>query len=146
MLTCRELTELVTDYLEGRLRVVERLRFQLHLGMCRHCRAHLRQMRLTVRTLGALPAEPISADVRDELLSRFRSWRPRAAAAVSVPWSLRLLAALERVQPTGSMTTCPASSARKIRRRDAGRIYPPAYPASWIAAIVRSRVMLIPTR
>lgn len=75
MLTCRELTELVTDYLEDRLSFVDRLRFRMHIGMCRHCRAYLDQMKHTVRTLGRLPAEEIPSDVRAELLQRFRDWK-----------------------------------------------------------------------
>lgn len=75
MLTCKELTELVTEYLEGQMPFGKRVRFQLHVGMCRHCRAYLRQMKTTVRAVGALPDEPMPAHVRDELLGRFRSWR-----------------------------------------------------------------------
>lgn len=75
MLRCRELTELITDYLEGRLPMGQRIRFHLHLGMCRHCRAYLRQMKLTIRTLGALPVETIPPAVLDELLRRFRGWK-----------------------------------------------------------------------
>ena len=37
MLTCKEITELVTEYAEGHLSFTERLRFQLHIGMCRSC-------------------------------------------------------------------------------------------------------------
>ncbi|GIW42733.1 MAG: hypothetical protein KatS3mg077_0015 [Candidatus Binatia bacterium] len=87
MLTCRELTELVTDYLEGRMPLVQRLKFHMHLGMCRHCRAYLRQMRLTIRTLGALPPEPMPENIRQELLLRFRQMRPKSHAA-AVPPSL----------------------------------------------------------
>lgn len=58
MLTCRELTDLVTDYLEGRQTLVQRLRFQIHVGMCRHCRAYLRQFKQTIRALAELPPEP----------------------------------------------------------------------------------------
>ena len=75
MLTCRELTELVTDYLEGRLSFVDRMRFRMHIGMCRPCRAYLDQVRQTIRTLGRLPAADIPLDVRDELLLRFRNWK-----------------------------------------------------------------------
>ena len=57
MLTCQQLTELVTDYLEGRMSIWDRLRFQMHVGMCRRCRAYLHQMKMTVRTLGKLPQE-----------------------------------------------------------------------------------------
>jgi predicted anti-sigma-YlaC factor YlaD len=75
MLTCKQLTELVTEYLEGRMSLADRMRFQLHLGMCRHCRAYVRQMKQTIRTLGKLPDEPIPSDTLDELLCRFRSWK-----------------------------------------------------------------------
>lgn len=80
MLTCKEITELVTDYLEGRMSFMQRVSFHLHLGMCDRCRAYLRQMRMTVKTLGKLPDEPIPAGVRDELLVRFRTMRPAGPA------------------------------------------------------------------
>jgi len=75
VLSCQELTELVTDYLEGRLDLGDRLRFHLHIGMCRNCRAFLRARRMTIRAVGALPADPIPSNVRDELLERFRDWK-----------------------------------------------------------------------
>ena len=74
MLSCRELAELITDYLEGALSLPDRVRFQLHLGLCRHCRAYLRQMRQTLRLVGKLPDQPMPAEVKDELLRRFRGW------------------------------------------------------------------------
>jgi predicted anti-sigma-YlaC factor YlaD len=74
-MNCREITELVTDYLEGRLSLGQRLRFQLHLGSCRHCRAYLRQMRMTVRMAGRLADEPVPPAIEVELLQRFRSFR-----------------------------------------------------------------------
>lgn len=97
MLTCQQLTELVTDYLEGRLSLMERVSFQMHIGMCKRCRAYLRQMRMTVQTLGQMPVDPIPEGVRDDLLARFRDMRPKdSGGAASVPWTLGLLAALER--------------------------------------------------
>ena len=75
MLTCQQLTELVTNYLERRLPFSQRVAFQMHLGMCRHCRAYLQQMKQTIRTLGKLPSEPIPPDVREMLLERFRQWK-----------------------------------------------------------------------
>ncbi len=84
MLTCKEITEFVTDYLEGRMPFTRRLKFCLHLGMCDRCRAYLRQMKMTVRTLGKLPDEPIPPDVREELLARFRDMQP-ARSAVELP-------------------------------------------------------------
>ncbi len=75
--TCRAFTEAVTDYLEGTLGLRDWIRMQMHLGLCLGCRRYLKQMRTTVRTLGSLPAEPIPAPVRDELLRRFRTWKTR---------------------------------------------------------------------
>ena len=74
MLTCRQMTELVTDYLEGRLSWKDRFRFHFHLGTCRHCRKYLRQMTVAVRTLGRLPAVEIPPATMDALVERFRSW------------------------------------------------------------------------
>ncbi len=74
MLSCKQITELVTEYLEGRMGFADRMRFQMHLGMCKHCRAYLRQMKATIETLGRLPDEPIPDDVRDELRKRFAGW------------------------------------------------------------------------
>src|SRR5260370_9797140 len=71
MLSCQEVTELVTDYLEERLSFTQRARFQLHVAMCKNCRRYHRQMRLTIRTLGKLPEQAIPADVREELMERF---------------------------------------------------------------------------
>jgi anti-sigma factor RsiW len=75
MLVCRDVTALVTDFVEGRLTRWDRVRFQLHLGLCRGCRAYVRQLRLTARSLGELPAPELPADVEAELLRRFEGWR-----------------------------------------------------------------------
>jgi anti-sigma factor RsiW len=75
MLSCKEITQLVTEYVEGALSLRDRLRFQLHIGMCRYCRAYLRQMKLTAKTLGYLPEAELPPDVEDELLRRFESWK-----------------------------------------------------------------------
>ena len=75
--TCREIAQLVTDYLEGSLTVWERVRFQLHLGLCFACRNYLRQMKYTIATLRQLPPDPVPPHVKDELLKRFRTWKQR---------------------------------------------------------------------
>jgi predicted anti-sigma-YlaC factor YlaD len=99
MLTCQQLTELVTDYLEGRLSFAERVSFQMHIGMCAHCRNYFRQMKATVRAVGMVPSDVVPSAMRDELLARFRDVAPRAGVSGSARagGSLRLLAALEDV-------------------------------------------------
>ena len=79
-MTCRDLAELITDHLEGRLSFGERVRFQLHLGICHHCRTYLKQMRGMIRKLGKLgeqgaPLPPPSAEVQAELVARFRNFQ-----------------------------------------------------------------------
>ena len=71
---CRELVELVTDYLEDRLSPVDRARFEAHLAACEACRTYLEQFRQTIRVLGRLPEESLSLEARDVLLAAFRGW------------------------------------------------------------------------
>jgi predicted anti-sigma-YlaC factor YlaD len=74
-LTCKELVELVTDYLEGALPSADRRRFEEHLTTCPYCRIYLDQMRQTIRALGHLPEEAIPPEALEALLARFRGWR-----------------------------------------------------------------------
>jgi anti-sigma factor RsiW len=74
-LTCKELVELVTDYLEGALPAHTRSRFDAHLANCPFCQIYLDQMRQTIRTVGRLPDEPMSREALDTLLAHFRQWR-----------------------------------------------------------------------
>lgn len=74
-LSCQELTELLTEYLEGSMPWIQRIRFQVHLGLCGGCRNYLRQMKLTIQTLGKLPVEPIPPEIRVEMLHQFRNWK-----------------------------------------------------------------------
>ena len=75
MLTCQQMTALMTDYLEGRLPWMDRARFWMHIGMCRHCRRYLRQMKISVGVLGHMPAEPVPDEVMEQLLERFENWK-----------------------------------------------------------------------
>lgn len=74
-MNCRQVVELMTDYLEGALSPVERARFEEHIAGCDGCRAYLQQLRTTRRVLGRLADEPVPAAVEQELLEAFRSWR-----------------------------------------------------------------------
>ncbi len=74
-LSCKELVELVTEYLEDALDRAARARFEAHLGTCPGCRTYLEQMRLTISTLGRLTEEAIPPEARHELLQAFRNWK-----------------------------------------------------------------------
>lgn len=74
-LTCQELVELVTEYLEDTLPPETRARFDAHLRTCRGCSAYLNQMRRTIDVLGTLCEDDLAATPRDELLNAFRTWK-----------------------------------------------------------------------
>jgi anti-sigma factor RsiW len=74
-MSCRDLVEFVTEYLEGTLPAEERRRFEEHLGLCPPCRTYLEQMRHTLRAVGSLPRESISEEARRTLLRLFRDWK-----------------------------------------------------------------------
>lgn len=74
-ITCQELVELVTAYLEGALPPPDRARFETHLGDCEHCKAYVEQMRLTIRLLGHLEEASLPLTVWERLLAAFRDWK-----------------------------------------------------------------------
>lgn len=74
-LTCRELVELVTEYLDGALPEAERVRFETHIAGCDHCTAYLVQMRETIAVVGRIEPENLDPDVERDLLAAFRTWK-----------------------------------------------------------------------
>jgi anti-sigma factor RsiW len=74
-MSCRELVDVVTDYLEGNMAPQDRRRFDAHLAECPYCVSYLDQMRATIAALGGLTEESISSEARGELLEAFRGWR-----------------------------------------------------------------------
>lgn len=74
-LTCADLVELVTDYLEGVMSAEERSRFERHIVTCGGCAIYLDQMRETIRQAGRLREEDVAPEARDALLHTFRGWK-----------------------------------------------------------------------
>lgn len=70
MPTCRDMSELVTDYLERALPVRTWAGVRCHLLVCRTCRTYFAQMRATVGLLVRLPRRPPPAAVEVALLAR----------------------------------------------------------------------------
>jgi anti-sigma factor RsiW len=79
-ISCRELVELVTEYLEDQLPPDERARFEMHLVYCRGCAVYVDQMRETLRVTGGLREESLSPGARDALLDAFRGWKREGGA------------------------------------------------------------------
>ena len=73
-LSCQELVELVTDYLEGALTSVELRRFEEHTADCGACTEYLRQLRETIRIVGVITPDDLSPEAEAELLAVFRTW------------------------------------------------------------------------
>jgi predicted anti-sigma-YlaC factor YlaD len=74
-LTCMELVELITNYLEGSLPNPEHVRFETHLEGCSGCRNYLEQMQKTITMTGKLTEERIAPAALDEMLKIFRNWK-----------------------------------------------------------------------
>ena len=74
-LTCQELTEVLTDYLEGVMPPEDVARFEAHLGVCEGCVTYVDQMRQTIRAVRALRPEDVEATAPDDLLAAFRAWK-----------------------------------------------------------------------
>ena len=74
-MNCRQVVELMTDYIEGTLGAADRARFEEHIAGCDGCRAYLAQMRLTRMIVGRLADVPVPELVEHELLEAFRNWR-----------------------------------------------------------------------
>jgi predicted anti-sigma-YlaC factor YlaD len=73
-ITCREVVELLSDYLDGVLPEPERVRVDEHLAGCDGCTMVLDQLRETVRLTGMLTVEQLSQTQRSVLLEAFRDW------------------------------------------------------------------------
>ncbi|MDT8427770.1 MAG: zf-HC2 domain-containing protein [Pseudomonadales bacterium] len=62
MLTCREINECGTDYIDKQLSLRKRLAVRMHLFLCNKCRSFMRQFRLSVSYFQAMPADENISD------------------------------------------------------------------------------------
>ncbi len=71
MITCRELTEFLSRYVEDDLTPQERKAFDRHVGMCRGCKDYVDSYVRTIELEGAAfadPEAPLPQDVPEELV------------------------------------------------------------------------------
>jgi len=73
-MTCSELVELVTAYLDGALDPETEQRFVEHLALCDGCEIYVEQIRRTVAEAGRAEPEDLSAETRDRLMAAFRTF------------------------------------------------------------------------
>jgi anti-sigma factor RsiW len=74
-LSCREVVEILGDYLDGAMTPEDRVRLEQHLADCEGCTAYLEQLRVTIRLSGRLSEEAVSPETMAPLLEAFRAWR-----------------------------------------------------------------------
>lgn len=69
MLTCEEVDHFLYNFHEGTLSYTEKLKFSVHLSMCKECKTYVTNYKNTVRfsKTGAQKAEPIEK-VPEELV------------------------------------------------------------------------------
>jgi len=75
VLSCREIVELVTDYLEGDLDADTTAALEEHLDLCPGCARYVEQIRETVATLRDVSSDNLSAETQTGLLEAFREFR-----------------------------------------------------------------------
>jgi anti-sigma factor RsiW len=74
-ISCQEVVELVTAYLEGALPAADTTLFEQHVNFCEGCVWYVEQMRGTIAAAGRISEEDIAAEDRERLMAAFRGWR-----------------------------------------------------------------------
>jgi anti-sigma factor RsiW len=74
-LTCRELVEVITAYLEGALPPLQHAQFAAHLRECPPCCTYVADFQTLIQQIGATRETPADTVDRVRLLELFRHWR-----------------------------------------------------------------------
>ncbi|MFU4581405.1 zf-HC2 domain-containing protein [Pseudomonas aeruginosa] len=62
MLTCREMSELGSEIIDGHLKLRTRWAVMMHLGMCSRCKMYIKQLKVTSEVLQNIPFKDDSVD------------------------------------------------------------------------------------
>jgi anti-sigma factor RsiW len=73
-LSCQEIVELVTEFLEGTMDSPLRAAFDAHLAKCDGCTEYLEQIEATIRVAGTIEPEALSPQFKAGLLEAFRDF------------------------------------------------------------------------
>ncbi len=71
-LQCREVVEVLTDYLEGALAIDERVALEQHLHFCEGCADYVRQFRTSIGLTGRLQEEDVPPQVMDRIVGMLK--------------------------------------------------------------------------
>jgi anti-sigma factor RsiW len=75
-ITCQQVVELLTEYLEGALDPSTAAALEEHLATCPGCSTYLEQISLTIRLLGAVTPDDLPESTQKGLVAAFRELRP----------------------------------------------------------------------
>ena len=73
-ITCQEVVELLSAYLDGELDPLTLERVEIHLAGCDGCTMVVEELRETIRLSGGLMVEQVDETQRRTLLGAFRDW------------------------------------------------------------------------
>ena len=73
-LVCRQVVELISDYLDDALPADVRAAVEVHLAGCDGCTMVLQEFRRTISMTGMLTEDDVTPAQRDILLAAFRGW------------------------------------------------------------------------
>jgi len=71
-ISCHEVVEVITDYLEGALGPEDAALFEQHLNFCDGCEWYVDQMRTTIASVGRIEEADVPPALRATLLAAFR--------------------------------------------------------------------------
>jgi anti-sigma factor RsiW len=74
-ISCQQVVELVTDYVERALPAEEASVFEQHLNFCDGCIQYVDQVRTTIEVLGELREEDVPESTKAQLMAAFRDWK-----------------------------------------------------------------------
>ena len=74
-ISCQQVVEVITDYLEGKLSPEDVTILEAHLALCDGCRWYLDQVRITIAAVGRIEDEKVPTELRDTVLAAFRNRR-----------------------------------------------------------------------
>jgi predicted anti-sigma-YlaC factor YlaD len=81
-MNCKDVTEFLSDYLDGELPLRQRLTFKLHLLLCRDCRRYLHSFATTIkltRSLGVRTADEENSPIPEALVQAILAARGKKA-------------------------------------------------------------------
>ena len=79
-LSCQQVVELVTDYLENSLLPGMHKRLEEHVAECPGCENYIEQMQLTIDMLHQIARESVFPATKQGLLQLFHDWKKSSEA------------------------------------------------------------------